>query len=107
MKRTACLLPCALLFFAVALPAHAAEDTLTDADLATLRGGFATAGGVTFMGGTMDRMMRAFDSASGDTVWEHQLNAGGFATPCTYEVNGKQYVAMIAGSVVYAFGLGE
>ena len=48
MKRTACLLPCALLFFAVALPAHAAEDTLTDADLATLRGGFATAGGVTF-----------------------------------------------------------
>jgi quinoprotein glucose dehydrogenase len=59
-------------------------------------GAICTAGGVTFMGGTMDRMMRAFDSASGETVWEHQMNAGGFATPCCYEVNGKQYVAIAA-----------
>jgi quinoprotein glucose dehydrogenase len=48
------------------------------------------------MAGTMDSMFRAFDSASGNVVWEHKLNAGGFATPCTYEVNGKQYVAVAA-----------
>ena len=41
--------------------------------------------------------MRALDSGTGKTLWEHQLNAGGFATPCTYQVNGKQYVVIAAG----------
>ncbi len=30
-------------------------------------------------------------------VWEYQLPAGGYATPVTYEVNGKQYVALAVG----------
>jgi quinoprotein glucose dehydrogenase len=60
-------------------------------------GSIATGGGLVFMGGTWDSMFRAFDSDSGEVVWEHKLNAGGFATPCTYEAGGKQYVVIAAG----------
>jgi quinoprotein glucose dehydrogenase len=42
-------------------------------------------------------MIRAFDSDSGETLWEHRLPSGGFATPCTYEAGGKQFVVIAAG----------
>jgi quinoprotein glucose dehydrogenase len=60
-------------------------------------GSIATAGGLVFMAGTMDRKIRAFDSLNGEVLWEHQLETAGFATPCTYEVNGKQYVTIATG----------
>ncbi len=60
-------------------------------------GAFCTAGGIVVKAGTFDKKIRAFDSDSGDVLWEHELNAGGFATPCTYEANGKQYIAVAAG----------
>jgi quinoprotein glucose dehydrogenase len=47
-------------------------------------GTIATAGGLLFIGATMDEMFRAFDKATGRILWEHQLNAGGYATPCTF-----------------------
>jgi glucose dehydrogenase len=60
-------------------------------------GAIATAGGVVFMAGTFDKKFRAFHSDTGEVVWEHTLNAGGFATPSTYEFEGKQYVVIAAG----------
>lgn len=42
-------------------------------------------------------MFRAFDSETGETLWETKLNAAGAATACTYEVNGRQYVVIAAG----------
>ena len=60
-------------------------------------GSIATQGGLVFISARFDRKMRALDSDTGKTLWEHQLNAGGFATPCTYQVNGKQYVVIAAG----------
>jgi quinoprotein glucose dehydrogenase len=60
-------------------------------------GSIATAGGLVFLAGTFDERIRAFDSRSGEILWEHQLEYAGFATPCTYEVNGKQYVTIAAG----------
>lgn len=60
-------------------------------------GTIATAGGLVFMAGTFDKRFRAFDQHSGETLWETELNAAGFATPCTYEANGKQYVVIAAG----------
>jgi quinoprotein glucose dehydrogenase len=45
----------------------------------------------------MDERFRAFDSASGKVLWEFQLDAGAYATPATYEVNGRQYVVVAAG----------
>jgi len=60
-------------------------------------GSLATKGGLVFIGATFDRKFRAFDSDSGEVLWEQQLEAGVFASPCTYEVNGKQYVVVAAG----------
>lgn len=60
-------------------------------------GTIATAGGLIFLGGTFDMKFRAHDSSNGKVVWEHQLNAGGFATPSTYEAEGRQYVVIAAG----------
>jgi len=30
-------------------------------------------------------------------LWEYKLNQAGFATPCSFETGGKQYVAIAAG----------
>ena len=60
-------------------------------------GPLVTAGGLLFIGGTKDEKLRAIDRKTGKTLWEFQLPAGGFATPVTYEVMGKQYVVIAAG----------
>ncbi|MVM28561.1 PQQ-binding-like beta-propeller repeat protein [Spirosoma sp. HMF4905] len=60
-------------------------------------GPLATAGGLVFIAGTKDERIRAFDKKTGKVVWEYQLPAGGFATPITYEIDGKQYVVIAAG----------
>ncbi len=62
-------------------------------------GPVVTAGGLLFIGATKDEKFRAFDKKTGKVVWEYQLPAGGFATPVTYQVNGKQYVVIAAGGV--------
>jgi len=59
-------------------------------------GCICTAGGVVFMAGTFDKMIRAFDSDTGEVLWQYELPAGGFATPMTYEAGGKQYVVIAA-----------
>jgi quinoprotein glucose dehydrogenase len=60
-------------------------------------GSVVTAGGLVFIGATQDEKFRAFDKTSGKVLWEAQLPAGGHASPCTYEVKGKQYVIIAAG----------
>jgi quinoprotein glucose dehydrogenase len=60
-------------------------------------GTIVTAGGLVFIGGTKDEKFHAYDKASGQLLWEYTLPAGGYATPCTYAVNGKQYVVIAAG----------
>lgn len=63
----------------------------------TYGGPISTAGGLVFIASTKDERIRAFDQKSGKVVWEYQLPAGGFATPITYQANGKQYIAIAAG----------
>jgi quinoprotein glucose dehydrogenase len=60
-------------------------------------GTIVTKGGLVFIGGTKDEKMHAFDKTTGKLVWDYKLPAGGYATPCTYMVNGKQYVVIAAG----------
>jgi quinoprotein glucose dehydrogenase len=60
-------------------------------------GTIVTAGGLVFIGGTKDEKFHAFDKTTGRLVWETQLPNGGYATPCTYMVNGRQYVVIAAG----------
>jgi len=63
----------------------------------TYGGPVVTASGLIFIASTRDERIRAFDKKTGKVVWEYQLPAGGFATPITYEVEGKQYVAQAVG----------
>ncbi|MEO6330830.1 MAG: PQQ-binding-like beta-propeller repeat protein, partial [Ginsengibacter sp.] len=63
----------------------------------TYGGPVVTAGGLIFIASTRDERIRAFDKKTGKVVWEYQLPAGGYATPVTYEVDGKQYIAIAAG----------
>ena len=60
-------------------------------------GGIVTAGGLVFIGASQDEKFRAFDKETGEVLWEYQLPAGGYATPSTYEIDGKQYVVIAAG----------
>ena len=60
-------------------------------------GPILTASGVIFIGATRDEKFRAFDASSGKMLWETSLPAGGYATPATYSVNGRQYVVIAAG----------
>ncbi len=60
-------------------------------------GPLATAGGLTFVGSTQDEKFRAFDTDTGELLWQCQLEAGAYANPCSYSLDGKQYVAIAAG----------
>ena len=60
-------------------------------------GPVVTAGGLLFIAATKDEMFRAFDKDTGELLWETKLPAGGYATPSTYMVDGKQYVVIAAG----------
>ncbi|AXE17322.1 pyrroloquinoline quinone-dependent dehydrogenase [Runella rosea] len=64
-------------------------------------GPLVTAGGLLFIAATYDEKLRAFDTKTGKVVWEYTLPAGGFATPITYKVKGKQYIAIAAGGTRY------
>ena len=60
-------------------------------------GVIATAGGLLFVGATKDEKFRAFDKATGALLWETGLPAGGYASPSTYSVGGRQFVVIAAG----------
>jgi len=60
-------------------------------------GSVVTAGGVIFIAAATDDLFRAIDLRTGKTIWQDKLPAGGQATPMTYEVNGRQYVVIMAG----------
>lgn len=72
-----------------------------------LGGPITTAGGVTFIAATLDRKLHAYETATGRLLWEGQLPAGGKATPMTYSVEGRQYVAISAGGDGGFFGKGD
>jgi len=60
-------------------------------------GPMVTAGGLVFIGASVDAKLRAIDVSSGKEVWQHSLSAPGMAVPMTYMANGKQYVVIAAG----------
>jgi quinoprotein glucose dehydrogenase len=60
-------------------------------------GPVVTASGLLFIAGTKDKKFRAYNKATGGLVWETGLPAAAFATPATYEVNGRQYIVVACG----------
>jgi quinoprotein glucose dehydrogenase len=61
-------------------------------------GPIVTGGGLVFIGATnFDRKFRAFDSRTGELLWETLLPYSGNATPITYEAGGRQFVVIAVG----------
>jgi len=60
-------------------------------------GSIVTAGGLVIIGAAKDERIHAFDKQTGKLLWEHPLPAGGYATPSTYMVGGRQYIVIAAG----------
>ncbi len=62
-----------------------------------LGGPIVTAGGLIFIGATMDGYLRAFDVENGEELWKDEQPGGTQTTPMTYEAGGRQYVVMVSG----------
>ncbi len=56
----------------------------------------ATAGGLIFVGGTLDKLFRVFDSETGKELWSYELPYIGSAPPSIYEANKEQYIIIPA-----------
>lgn len=60
-------------------------------------GPLVTRGGLLFIGATIhDRKFRAFDKSTGRLLWETTLPFSADATPITYQIDGRQYIAIYA-----------
>ncbi len=57
---------------------------------------FATAGDVLFAG-SLDRFVTAYDETSGAELWKTRLPDVPNGSPVTYEVDGRQFVAVVVG----------
>jgi len=57
----------------------------------------ATAGGLVFVGDA-DRWFKAYDDRTGALLWQMRLNDAITSYPISYAVDGKQYVAILAGT---------
>lgn len=73
------------------------EKGITNTGTENYGGPVITASGLLFIAATKDGMFRAFDKKTGNLLWKTKLPAAGFATPSTYQVNGKQYVVIACG----------
>jgi alcohol dehydrogenase (cytochrome c) len=69
-------------------------------------GVLATAGGVVFAS-SRDGNLIALDAKTGKPLWHYQTSGNHAASPISYAINGRQYVALTAGNVLYSFALPE
>lgn len=64
--------------------------------LAAYGGALATAGGVVFYG-TMEGWLKAVDQKTGKVLWKFKTPSGIIGNPMTYQMGGKQFVAVLSG----------
>jgi alcohol dehydrogenase (cytochrome c) len=70
----------------------------------TWSGVLSTAGNLVFTGDAEGNFI-ALDAVSGKPLWHFQTGGAVYASPMAFAVDGKEYVAIAAGSSLYAFGL--
>ncbi len=70
----------------------------------TWSGVLCTAGGLVFTGDAEGNFV-ALDAARGKPLWHFQMGGAVYAAPIAFAVEGKEYIAIAAGSALYAFGL--
>ena len=59
-------------------------------------GTLATGGGLVFLA-LLDGTVAAFDDTTLDELWKINVGSGFSAPPMTFEVNGRQYIAIVSG----------
>jgi PQQ-dependent dehydrogenase (methanol/ethanol family) len=69
-------------------------------------GVMATAGGVLF-GASREGYLIGLDSKTGKYLWRYQTGGNMAASPMSFAVDGRQYVAVASGNSIYCFGLPE
>ena len=62
-------------------------------------GAISTGGGLVFIG-LLDGTIAALDEVTLEQLWKINVGSGFTAPPMTYSVDGKQYVAVVAGGAV-------
>jgi alcohol dehydrogenase (cytochrome c) len=82
------------------------QKPMVGAQEANYTGVLSTGGGLVFHGETGGRFA-AVDARTGKTLWSFPTNEFPRAGPMTYEVGGRQYVAVAAGANIVAFALPE
>ena len=66
----------------------------------------STAGGLVFSG-TMEGDFFAADAHTGDVLWRFQTGGAVYANPISYLSEGRQFIAIAAGSALFTFALPE
>jgi alcohol dehydrogenase (cytochrome c) len=56
-----------------------------------------TGSGLIFSGGTNDRKFRAHDAKTGKLLWEFATPSGIISPPSSFQIDGKQYIAVVSG----------
>jgi alcohol dehydrogenase (cytochrome c) len=67
-------------------------------------GVLSTAGALVF-GGTPEGNFFALDAATGKPLWDYQTGGQVYANPMSYQIEGKQYVAIAAGHTLLTFAV--
>jgi quinohemoprotein ethanol dehydrogenase len=60
-------------------------------------GALATAGGLVFSGNSKENEFAAYRADTGERLWGSPAQTGVLAGPSTFEIDGEQYVAVVAG----------
>ena len=67
-------------------------------------GVLATAGGLLFAS-SRDGNLIALDAKTGKRLWHYQTGSNHAASPISYAVDGRQYVALTSGNSLFSFAL--
>ena len=69
------------------------------------RSGLLSTAGDLLFGGTVDGYFFALDALTGEELWHLSVGGRVNAAPISYAVDGRQYVTIQAGTVLFTFGL--
>lgn len=62
-----------------------------------LGGAMLTGSGLIVIGAAAEHTLRIFQTETGEQIWSTDLPAAAMSTPMSYELDGKQYIAVVAG----------
>ena len=62
-----------------------------------LGGAMLTGSGLLVIGAAAEHVLRIFQTETGEEIWSARLPVAAMSTPMSYELGGKQYIAIVAG----------